>query len=182
MEKTENTNKTKWYSIREAAEYLDVGEPTLYRWMREGKITFRKVGDSTRFWQEDLDSVMQVSYSARDLDKAREVCPVCHHDELVEGKVPRRRSGLFRSQGDEILDAQGQLRRNDRAHVYAMRSHCVVWRHRQTGQPPHSIPLEGNRRTRALRGSGVRHAKSVNPLFAIRKHLRKRISSAKLAT
>ena len=82
----------KWYSIREAAEYLDVGEPTLYRWMRDGKITFRKVGDSTRFWQEDLDSVMQISYSTKDLDKAREVCPVCRHGELVEGKV--RGTGL----------------------------------------------------------------------------------------
>jgi excisionase family DNA binding protein len=87
MEKTENAKKTKWYSIPEAAEYLDVGEPTLYRWMRDGKITFRKVGDSTRFWQEDLDSVMQISYSTKDLDKAREVCPVCRHNELVEGKV-----------------------------------------------------------------------------------------------
>jgi excisionase family DNA binding protein len=87
MENSENTKKMKWYSVREAAEYLDVGEPTLYRWMREGKITFRKVGDSTRFWQEDLDSVMQISYSTKDLDKAREVCQVCRHDELVEGKV-----------------------------------------------------------------------------------------------
>jgi hypothetical protein len=26
-------------------------------------------------------------HSAKDLDKAREVCPVCRHDELVEGKV-----------------------------------------------------------------------------------------------
>jgi excisionase family DNA binding protein len=87
MENTENTKKIKWYSIREAAEYLDVAEPTLFRWMRDGKITFRKVGDSTRFWQEDLDSVMQVSYSTRDVDKAREVCPVCRHTELVEGAV-----------------------------------------------------------------------------------------------
>lgn len=92
MENSENSKKTNWYSIREAAEYLDVGEPTLYRWMREGKITFRKVGDSTRFWQEDLDSVMEVFHSAKDLDKAREVCPVCRHDELVEGKV--RGAGL----------------------------------------------------------------------------------------
>ncbi len=84
--------KPKWYSIREAAEYLDVGEPTLYRWMREGKITYRKVGDSTRFWQQDLDSVMQVFHSEKDLDKAREVCPVCRHPELVEGKV--RGAGL----------------------------------------------------------------------------------------
>ena len=87
MENIENLKKTNWYSIREAAEYLDVGEPTLYRWMKEGKITYRKVGDSTRFWQEDLDAVMEVFHSAKDLDKAREVCPVCRHDELVEGKV-----------------------------------------------------------------------------------------------
>ena len=138
MENTENTKKTKWYSIREAAEYLDVGEPTLYRWMRDGKITFRKVGDSTRFWQEDLDSVMQISYSTKDLDKAREVCPVCRHDELVEGNVQRHWIGLFRAQENEILDPQKQFRRNDRAHVYAVRGDFLVWRHRQTGQtaPP----------------------------------------------
>lgn len=93
MENTDSTvTKKKWFSIREAAEYLDVGEPTLYRWMREGKITYRKVGDSTRFWQEDLDSVMQVYHSEKDLDKAREVCPLCRHPELVEGKV--RGAGL----------------------------------------------------------------------------------------
>jgi excisionase family DNA binding protein len=92
METTETPKKTKWYSIGEAAEYLDVGEPTLYRWMREGKITFRKVGDSTRFWQEDLDSVMQVYHSAKDVEKVRTVCPICRHDELVEGKV--RGTGL----------------------------------------------------------------------------------------
>lgn len=85
-------DKRKWYSIREAAEYLDVGEPTVYRWMREGKITYRKVGDSTRFWQEDLDSVMQVFHSEKDVDSAREVCPVCRNTELVDGKV--RGAGL----------------------------------------------------------------------------------------
>jgi excisionase family DNA binding protein len=91
---TEKSTATKptWFSIREAAEYLDVGEPTLYRWMREGKITYRKVGDSTRFWQEDLDSVMQVFHSEKNLEKAREFCPVCRNTELVEGKV--RGAGL----------------------------------------------------------------------------------------
>ena len=92
MENTEAPTKVKWFSIREAAEYLDVGEPTLYRWMREGKITFRKVGDSTRFWQEDLDALMQVFRSTTDLSKAREVCPVCNHDQLAEGRV--RGTGL----------------------------------------------------------------------------------------
>jgi excisionase family DNA binding protein len=90
----ENTTKSSrhWFSIKQAAEYLDVGEPTLYRWMRENKITYRKVGDSTRFWQEDLDAVMEVFHSTRDLAKAREVCPVCHHTELISGKV--RTTGL----------------------------------------------------------------------------------------
>jgi excisionase family DNA binding protein len=79
--------KRKWFSIGEAAAYLDVGEPTLYRWMRDGKITFRKVGDSTRFWQEDLDSVMEVFHSEKDVSKATAICPLCRHDELVEGHV-----------------------------------------------------------------------------------------------
>ena len=92
METAESTGPKKWFSIKEAAEYLDVGEPTLYRWMRENKITYRKVGDSTRFWQEDLDAVMEVFPSARDLDQAREVCPVCRHDQLVAGRV--RTTGL----------------------------------------------------------------------------------------
>src|SRR5690242_14227817 len=90
--KPATTTATKWFSIREAAEYLDIGEPTLYRWMREGKITYRKVGDSTRFWQEDLDSVMEVFHSGKDLEKVREVCPFCRHDQLMEGKV--RGTGL----------------------------------------------------------------------------------------
>jgi hypothetical protein len=64
--------------------------------MRDGKITYRKVGDSTRFWQEDLDAVMQVYHSARDLDKAREVCPVCRHDELLEGRVQSTGLNYFR--------------------------------------------------------------------------------------
>ena len=92
MENDDKASARKWFSIKEASEYLDVGEPTLYRWMRENKITYRKVGDSTRFWQEDLDSVMEVFHSTRDLDKVREVCPVCRHDELVLGKV--RTTGL----------------------------------------------------------------------------------------
>ena len=92
METTENPGKTKWFSIAQAADYLDVGEPTLYRWMREGKLTYRKVGDSTRFWQEDLDSVMEVFQSQKDATKAREVCPVCRHDEMVPGSI--RSTGL----------------------------------------------------------------------------------------
>jgi excisionase family DNA binding protein len=48
-----------WYTIREAAEYLSVGEQTIYRWMREGKLTYRKIGDSTRFLRRDLDGMIR---------------------------------------------------------------------------------------------------------------------------
>src|SRR5437867_8789965 len=91
METTKN-EKPRWYSIKEAAEYLDVGEPTIYRWMKEGKITYRKVGDSTRFFMEDLNSAVQMHPSAKDVDKVRLICPICHHDDLVEGRV--RGAGL----------------------------------------------------------------------------------------
>lgn len=84
-------NKKKWYSIKEAAKYLSIGEPTLYRWMRDGKITFRKIGDSTRFLKEDLDSFVQVFPSKRDAEKVKEICPVCHGRKLV--------SGVFRTTG-----------------------------------------------------------------------------------
>ena len=75
--------KSAWYSIKEAAEYLEIGEPTLYRWMRDRKITFRKVGDSTRFLQEDLDAVVEVFHSERDAEQVKQVCPVCHGTELL---------------------------------------------------------------------------------------------------
>jgi excisionase family DNA binding protein len=85
------TAKPKWYSIQEAAAYLEVTEPTLYRWMRDKKITFRKVGDSTRFWRDDLDAVMQVFHSEKSVEDNRTVCPVCHSNQIAEG--------VFRSTG-----------------------------------------------------------------------------------
>jgi excisionase family DNA binding protein len=94
---TESENpKPKWYSTKEAAEYLDVGEPTIYRWMREGRITYRKVGDSTRFWREDLDAVMQVFRSDREVEKVEACCPFCHHEGLVEGQVQSTGACHFR--------------------------------------------------------------------------------------
>jgi|GEM_PF-403319 len=77
--------KPSWFSIKDAAEYLDVGEPTLFRWMRDGKITYRKVGDSTRFFKEDLDAVMEVFHSEKDRENVKKVCAYCHSTNLVEG-------------------------------------------------------------------------------------------------
>ena len=85
--------KEKWYSIREAAAYLEIGEPTLYRWMRENKITFRKVGDSTRFLQADLDAVIEVHPAAKQAEAAHRRCPYCGSEDLLPGRL--RSTGLL---------------------------------------------------------------------------------------
>jgi excisionase family DNA binding protein len=95
METSNALIKQKWYSIKEAAEYLDIGEPTIYRWMRDGRITYRKVGDSTRFWQADLDAVMEVFHSDKELDHVKRTCPACHHDDLVLGGVQSTGASYF---------------------------------------------------------------------------------------
>ena len=93
MSVLDDVKRPQWFTIRDASAYLAVGEPTLYRWMREGRITYRKVGDSTRFLQEDLDALVEIHPSERDTARAREYCPACHHHELVEGQV--RSTGLL---------------------------------------------------------------------------------------
>jgi len=99
--------KRRWFSIRAAAEYLDVGEQTIYRWMREGLITYRKVGDSTRFWQEDLDAVMRVYPTPEDASKVQEFCPVCHHNELVPGRVQSTGATHFYPEKTKFWTFQG---------------------------------------------------------------------------
>lgn len=81
----------EWFNIKDAANYLQIGEPTLYRWMRDGKITYRKIGDATRFLQEDLDAVVQVVRSKKEAGAVKTVCPVCHCEDVV--------GGVFRTTG-----------------------------------------------------------------------------------
>ncbi|MCH2206172.1 MAG: helix-turn-helix domain-containing protein [Lentisphaerales bacterium] len=79
------SNRPDWFTIKEAADYLQIGEPTLYRWMRDGKITFRKIGDSTRFLQEDLDEVVVVHHSVKTL-KNKPRCSQCGSNKIINGK------------------------------------------------------------------------------------------------
>ena len=109
-------SKPLWFSIPEAADYLNIGEPTLYRWMKEGKITFRKVGDSTRFLQQDLDEVVEVVHSQKKAPQVREQCPGCGGPDLVEGTA--RTSSLIHFQpkktkfwvlADSVVDIQAKM-------------------------------------------------------------------------
>lgn len=46
----------------EAAEYLQVHPDTLYRWARDGEISYSRLGDGKtapmRFWKKDLDAFL----------------------------------------------------------------------------------------------------------------------------
>ena len=87
MSTEQSDTNPRWYTIKEAAEYLGVTEPTIYRWMRDGQMTYRKIGDSTRFLQADLDNHVQVYRSAKDIEQVKEHCPICHHTELISGSI-----------------------------------------------------------------------------------------------
>lgn len=87
-EQTQTTQDQKlWYSIPEAADYLGVSEPTVYRWMRSGKLSFYKVGDSTRFKKENLDMVFEKYTGTDEADYYGARCVACGHSRLVAGKI-----------------------------------------------------------------------------------------------
>ena len=78
---------TKWYSVRDAAEYLDISQPTLFRWMKDGTISFYKVGGSTRFTRESLDAVVEKQTGSKEAEAARGRCASCGHSVLLDGTV-----------------------------------------------------------------------------------------------
>jgi len=76
-----------WFSIPEAAEYLGVSRPTLFRWMKKGLVSFYKVGGATRFSREGLDAVIEKTTGQKEAEAAAGRCPACGHSFLVEGRV-----------------------------------------------------------------------------------------------
>ncbi|MCA9778127.1 MAG: Flp pilus assembly complex ATPase component TadA, partial [Candidatus Eremiobacteraeota bacterium] len=46
-------------TIQEAADYLTTSRPTLYRWLREGKVKAMKVGRQWRFKKEELQQFLE---------------------------------------------------------------------------------------------------------------------------
>ena len=76
-----------WYSAHEAAEYLAVSRPTIFRWMKQGLLSFYKVGGSTRFTREGLDSVIEKTTGSKEAEAAAGRCKACGHNHLVEGRL-----------------------------------------------------------------------------------------------
>jgi excisionase family DNA binding protein len=77
----------EWYSVKDAAAHLGVSEPTIFRWMKEGTLSFYKVGGSTRFSREGLDAVVQKSTGSTEAEAATGRCASCGHGVLVEGQL-----------------------------------------------------------------------------------------------
>jgi excisionase family DNA binding protein len=77
----------RWFTVPEAAEYLGVSEPTIFRWMKDGQLSFYKIGGSTRFTREGLDAVIEKTTGAKEAEAAAGRCAVCGHGVLVEGRL-----------------------------------------------------------------------------------------------
>jgi len=77
----------KWYTVREAAEYLGVSEPTIFRWMKDKLLSFYKVGGATRFTQEGLLAVIEKTTGSAEAEASRGRCAACGHSVLIDGHV-----------------------------------------------------------------------------------------------
>ncbi len=77
----------RWYTVAEAAEYLGVSEPTIFRWMRDGRLSFLKIGGATRFTQEGLEALIEKTTGSAEAEAAAGRCAACGHSVLVEGRL-----------------------------------------------------------------------------------------------
>lgn len=80
-------NQKKWYTVKDAGEYLSVSQPTIFRWMKDGILSFYKIGGSTRFSREGLDAVIEKSTGRKEAESASGRCAACGHTVLVDGAV-----------------------------------------------------------------------------------------------
>jgi excisionase family DNA binding protein len=81
---TENQDN---FTIKEAALYLQVSEPTIYRWMKDEVLSFYKVGRGTRFTKSQLDAVKITHTSKPEAMMRKNHCACCGHGELVPGRL-----------------------------------------------------------------------------------------------
>ena len=77
----------RWYTVREAADYLSVSQPTIFRWMKDGLLSFYKVGGSTRFDREGLDALVAKTTGLKEAEAVRGRCAACGHEVLVVGRL-----------------------------------------------------------------------------------------------
>ena len=81
------SKEKQWYSIREAAEFLSVSEPTIYRWMKDQTLSFYKIGSSTRFSRDGLDAVIEKTTGRKEAEASAGRCASCGHSILLDGRL-----------------------------------------------------------------------------------------------
>ncbi len=77
----------RWYTVREAAGYLGVSQPTIFRWMKDNILSFYKIGGSTRFSREGLDAVIEKTVGRKEAEAVQGRCAACGHGVLIDGRV-----------------------------------------------------------------------------------------------
>ena len=77
----------KWYTVREAAEFLGVSEPTIFRWMKEGTLSYYKVGGATRFSEEGLEAIFEKTTGTKEVEVLSNRCASCGHGVLIDGQL-----------------------------------------------------------------------------------------------
>lgn len=65
------------HAVRQAVQYLGVGQPTIFRWMKEGLLSFQAAGGSTRFSQEGLEAVIEETRGRKEAEAAAGRCAAC---------------------------------------------------------------------------------------------------------
>ena len=83
----ESIETEAWMTVKQAARYLGVSEPTIFRWMREGTLSFFKIGGATRFRRENLDLVARKVTGKDEGEQRAARCAVCGHGFLLPGNV-----------------------------------------------------------------------------------------------
>ena len=70
----------KRFNKKQAGDYLGVGTGTIDRWMKEGLISYNKIGSKVHFTHSDLDAKIQ-SYPTQTPSTSEEVI------EVIENKA-----------------------------------------------------------------------------------------------
>jgi excisionase family DNA binding protein len=73
-----------------------VSQPTIFRWMKQGLLSFYKVGGATRFAREGLDAIIEKTTGQKEAEAATGRCAACGNRAMVEGKLQGTGNLYFR--------------------------------------------------------------------------------------
>jgi len=85
----------EWLTVKEAARYLKVSEATIFRWMKSGKLSYCKFGNSTRLRRSFMDQMAEKVTGGNEAAELVPRCSVCGHTELFPGKLQSAGSVSF---------------------------------------------------------------------------------------